>query len=129
MVRLGVGIYGISGVDQDKLKPVAYFRCPIVQIKTLTDSDGPVGYSRKGILPSGTHKIATIPVGYADGINRHFGCGSASFELHGKMVPTVGNICMCRETIFWTYFIFSFKGIFRRLNISGTILPPIMSWP
>ena len=94
MVRLGVGIYGISGVDQDKLKPVAFFRCPIVQIKTLTDSDGPVGYSRKGILPSGTHKIATIPVGYADGINRHFGCGSASFELHGKMVPTVGNICM-----------------------------------
>jgi alanine racemase len=94
MVRLGVGIYGISGVDQGKLMPVAYFRCPIVQIKDLSSEDGPVGYSRKGILSPGDHKIATIPLGYADGINRHFGCGNVSFELNGKMAPTVGNICM-----------------------------------
>lgn len=94
MVRLGVGIYGISTTAQDKLSTVAYFRCPILQIKTLTPEDGPIGYSRHGILTPGAHRIATIPVGYADGINRHFGCGNASFELNGKMAPTIGNICM-----------------------------------
>jgi alanine racemase len=39
-------------------------------------------------------KIATIPLGYADGVNRHLGRGSASFSLNGKRVPTIGNICM-----------------------------------
>ena len=29
-----------------------------------------------------------------DGINRHLGCGNASFEVNGKMAPTIGNICM-----------------------------------
>ncbi|MCI2082428.1 MAG: alanine racemase [Bacteroidales bacterium] len=94
MVRLGIGIYGISDVAQDKLSTVTYLRCPIIQIKTLTGEDGPVGYDRKGILPPGIHKTATIPLGYADGINRHFGCGKACFELNGKLVPTIGNICM-----------------------------------
>ena len=39
-------------------------------------------------------RIATIPVGYADGIDRHLGCGDASFALNGHRVPTIGNICM-----------------------------------
>lgn len=38
--------------------------------------------------------IATIPVGYADGIDRHLGCGAASFSVNGHRVPTIGNICM-----------------------------------
>ena len=44
-------------------------------------------------MPTGT-VIATIPVGYADGIDRHLGCGHASFSLNGHRVPTIGNICM-----------------------------------
>jgi Alr-MurF fusion protein len=95
MVRLGIGIYGISTLNSSYLKNSAYFRCPILQIKELQPGDGTVSYGRYGTLrENGITRIATIPVGYADGINRHFGRGGASFELNGALVPTIGNICM-----------------------------------
>lgn len=94
MVRLGIGIYGISAVDQNAMKPAAYLRCPILQIKELSAEDGTVGYGRHGKLGPGVKRTATICVGYADGINRHLGRGNASFEVNGKLAPTIGNICM-----------------------------------
>lgn len=94
MVRLGIGIYGISFVDRTILRPSSYYRCPIVQVNELAPSEGTVGYGRHGQLGPGIKKIATLPVGYADGINRHFGNGKVSFEVNGKMAPTIGNICM-----------------------------------
>ena len=94
MVRLGIGIYGISALPRVKLAPVASLKCKILQIKHLKPEDGTVGYGRHGkIAPEGT-VTATIPVGYADGIDRLLGCGRASFLLNGKRVPTIGNICM-----------------------------------
>ena len=94
MVRLGVGIYGISSLPDVRLKPVASLKVKILQIKTLGPEDGAIGYGQHGhIAPSGT-TIATIPVGYADGIDRHLGRGQASFNLNGHRVPTIGNICM-----------------------------------
>ena len=94
MVRLGIGIYGISALPGVKLAPVASLKCKILQIKHLKPEDGTVGYGRHGkIAPDGT-VTATIPVGYADGIDRLLGCGRASFLLNGKRVPTIGNICM-----------------------------------
>ena len=94
MVRLGIGIYGISALPGVKLSPVASLKCKILQIKHLRPEDGTIGYGRHGqIAPEGT-VIATIPVGYADGIDRHLGCGKASFSLNGHRVPTIGNICM-----------------------------------
>ena len=94
MVRLGIGIYGISALPGVKLSPVASLKCKILQIKHLRPEDGTIGYGRHGqIAPEGT-VIATIPVGYADGIDRHLGCGRASFSLNGHRVPTIGNICM-----------------------------------
>ncbi len=94
MVRLGIGIYGISAIPGRKLSPVASLKCKILQIKHLNPGDGTIGYGRHGhIAPEGT-VIATIPVGYADGIDRHLGCGHASFSLNGHRVPTIGNICM-----------------------------------
>lgn len=94
MVRLGIGIYGISALPGVKLFPVASLKCKILQIKHLRPKDGTIGYGRHGqIAPEGT-VIATIPVGYADGIDRHLGCGKASFSLNGHRVPTIGNICM-----------------------------------
>ncbi len=94
MVRLGIGIYGISALPGVKLSPVASLKCKILQIKHLRPKDGTIGYGRHGqIAPEGT-VIATIPVGYADGIDRHLGCGKASFSLNGHRVPTIGNICM-----------------------------------
>lgn len=94
MARLGIGIYGISFVDNKNMKPSAYYRCPIVQIKTLGPNDGTVGYGRHGKLGPGVKTIATIPVGYADGINRHLSRGAVSFEVNGKLAPTIGNVCM-----------------------------------
>ena len=94
MVRLGIGIYGVSAVPGVKLWPVASFKCKILQIKKLSPSDGAIGYGRWGkIAPEGT-VTATIPVGYADGLDRHLGRGRCSFLLNGKRVPTIGNICM-----------------------------------
>lgn len=94
MVRLGIGIYGISALPGVKLSPVASLKCKILQIKNLRPEDGTIGYGRHGMIaPEGT-TIATIPVGYADGIDRHLGCGRASFSLNGHRVPTIGNICM-----------------------------------
>ncbi len=94
MVRLGIGIYGISALGDVKLRPVASLKCKVLQIKSLHPEDGTIGYGRWGkIAPCGT-QIATIPVGYADGIDRHLGRGRASFNLNGHRVKTIGNICM-----------------------------------
>lgn len=94
MVRLGIGIYGISAIGSDDLKPAAYFRAPIIQINELNREDGTVGYGRHGKLGEDKRKIATIPAGYADGVNRHLGRGAISFEVNGVLCPTIGNICM-----------------------------------
>ena len=94
MVRLGIGIYGVSVLDDVKLSPAASFKCKVLQIKHLKQSDGTIGYGRHGrISPEGT-VIATIPVGYADGVDRHLSRGKASFMLNGHRVPTIGNVCM-----------------------------------
>ena len=92
MVRLGIGIYGVSAVPGKKLTPVASLKCKVLQVKQLGPGDT-VGYGRWGRAREGT-VIATIPVGYADGIDRHLGRGAASFSLNGQRVPTIGNICM-----------------------------------
>ena len=94
MVRLGIGIYGVSAIPGNRLSPVASFKCKVLQVKTLKPSDGTIGYGRHGkIAPEGT-VIATIPVGYADGVDRHLSCGKGSFTVKGHKVPTIGNICM-----------------------------------
>ncbi len=94
MVRLGIGIYGLSPFSAAELKPVAHFKCKILQIKTLKEGDGAIGYCRNGKIAKAGTVIATIPVGYADGIDRRLGNGNFAFELNGQLVPTIGNICM-----------------------------------
>jgi len=94
MVRLGIGIYGVSAIPGNHLSPVASFKCKVLQVKNLAPGDGTIGYGRQGkIAPEGT-VIATIPVGYADGVDRHLSCGKACFSINGHRVPTIGNICM-----------------------------------
>ena len=94
MVRLGIGIYGVSAIPGNELAPVASFKCKVLQVKTVAPSDGTIGYGRHGkIAPEGT-TIATIPVGYADGVDRHLSCGKGRFSINGHRVPTIGNICM-----------------------------------
>ena len=94
MVRLGIGIYGVSALTETNLCPVASFKCKVLQVKRLSPEDGTIGYGRHGkIAPEGT-VIATIPVGYADGVDRHLSRGNGYFTINGHRVPTIGNICM-----------------------------------
>ena len=94
MVRLGVGIYGISALEDVKLKPVATLKAKVVQVKKLNPEDGPVGYNLKGIVKKEGTEVAVIPLGYADGIDRRLGMGAATFSVKGKRAPTLGIICM-----------------------------------
>ena len=95
MVRLGIGLYGVptlgKGYD-DKLRPVSALHSVIIQIRDW-EPGTTVGYGRHGVLRRQS-RIATIPIGYADGFNRHLGCGKGEVWINGKRVPTVGNICM-----------------------------------
>ncbi len=92
MVRLGIGLYGISSTDSGKLRPVSTLKSTILQIKTVQPGES-VGYGRRG-MPKKTSLIAVVPVGYADGLNRRMGNGTGKFLVRGKPAPTVGNICM-----------------------------------
>ncbi|MCD8071621.1 MAG: alanine racemase [Alistipes sp.] len=91
MVRLGIGLYGV-GVEGLGLKEVSRLKTRIVQIKRLGDGDT-VGYGRAGRADAGT-VIATLPVGYADGIDRRLGEGRWQVAIDGKSAPTIGRICM-----------------------------------
>ena len=92
MVRLGIGLYGVSSVDQAKLQSVSTLKTHVIQVKHLKAGET-VGYNRKGII-SKPSTIATIPIGYADGLDRKLSNGNGSFLLNGKLVPTIGNISM-----------------------------------
>ena len=94
MVRLGIGIYGVSALPGVTLDPVASLKVKVLQIKQLDPSDGTIGYGRRGHIAEGGTTIATIPCGYADGLDRHLGNGAASFSVNGHRAPTIGNICM-----------------------------------
>lgn len=95
MVRLGIGLYGIPVLPEglhDNLRPVSSLHSVIISIKEW-DEGTTIGYSRRGVL-SRKSRIATIPIGYADGIDRHLGNGCTSMFVNGYRCPTVGNICM-----------------------------------
>ena len=94
MVRLGIGIYGVSVIPGRHLAPVASFKCKVLQVKSLKPGDGTIGYGRRGQIAEEGTVIATIPVGYADGLDRHLSCGRGCFSVNGHKVPTIGNICM-----------------------------------
>ncbi len=92
MVRLGIGLYGVSNKFQNKVENVSTFKSKIVQIKNIMPGET-IGYGRKGKAIKMT-KIATIPIGYADGLDRKLSNGNWHFLVNGKYAPTIGNICM-----------------------------------
>ncbi len=93
MVRLGIGLYGIdsSGL-QDQLQVVNTLKATISQIKELPAGET-VGYNRNGPV-SRASRIATISIGYADGLLRLAGNGRYAVLVHRQKAPTIGNICM-----------------------------------
>ncbi|MDY6801063.1 MAG: bifunctional UDP-N-acetylmuramoyl-tripeptide:D-alanyl-D-alanine ligase/alanine racemase [Bacteroidota bacterium] len=92
MVRLGIGLYGISATNQEKLATVSTLKSTVIQTKQVV-KDETIGYSRKARAQNDM-TIAIVPVGYADGLNRRLGNGRGKLFINGFFVPIVGNICM-----------------------------------
>lgn len=94
MVRLGIGLYGISNDpdEQPNLENVGTLKSIISQIRTI-DTGESVGYGRRFIATK-TTKVATIPIGYADGISRHWGNGVGHVTIHNQKATIIGSICM-----------------------------------
>ena len=94
MVRLGIGLYGISNdeEEQKELENVGTLKSVISQIRTI-DKGESVGYGRRFIADRST-RVATIPIGYADGIRRSWGNGVGYVTINGKQAKIIGSICM-----------------------------------
>lgn len=100
MVRLGLGLYGINPVDNEKssnreiakLSNVSTLRTTILQIHNVKAGES-IGYSRKTVLERNS-RIASLPIGYADGLNRLLGNRKGFCLVSGMAAEYVGNICM-----------------------------------
>ncbi len=92
MVRLGLGLYGINARNNHILNNVATLKTTILQIREVPKGDS-IGYSRRTILDRNS-RIAAIPIGYADGLNRHLGNRGCYCLVNGQKAYYVGNICM-----------------------------------
>ena len=92
MVRLGLGLYGVDPIDNRQLHNVATLRTTILQIREVPAGDT-VGYSRRTQLTRRS-RIAALPIGYADGLNRHLGNRGGYCLVNGQRADYVGNICM-----------------------------------
>lgn len=94
MVRLGIGIYGVGNAieEQNALENVSTLKSVISQIRTVEANES-IGYSRKFIVKK-QMEIATIPIGYADGIRRAWGNEKGYVLINNQKATIVGNICM-----------------------------------
>ena len=94
MVRLGIGLYGISPLpdEQENIQNVSTLRSIISQIKIIKKGET-IGYNRAGKAENDI-TVATIPIGYADGLSRALSNGRGHLMVSGKLVPVVGNVCM-----------------------------------
>ena len=95
MCRLGIGLYGVEPYrpqENQALQPVSTLKTTILQIRNVP-KDETVGYSRKGILTRDS-RIAAIPIGYADGLDRLLGNRRGYCIVNGQKAEYVGNICM-----------------------------------
>lgn len=94
MVRLGIGIYGVgnSKEEQLSLENTSVLKSIISQIRTVNENES-IGYNRKFMLKK-QMQIATIPVGYADGIRRAWGNEKGYVMINNQKATILGNICM-----------------------------------
>lgn len=94
MVRLGIGMYGIGFNQKEKqhLENISSLKTKISQIKNVKKGET-IGYNRRGIALKDM-KIATIPIGYADGFSRKLSNGNFAVFVHKNACKTIGNVCM-----------------------------------
>lgn len=94
MVRLGIGLHGIGADARQtgQLRHAASLRTVIAQIKRVP-AGSTVGYGRRGVA-QGDRVIATVPMGYADGLSRRLSNGTGRFWVNGHAAPIIGTVCM-----------------------------------
>lgn len=92
MVRLGIGLYGVSASGIKGLRNVSTLRTTILQIQNVPSGDS-IGYSRRTYVQRDS-RIAIIPIGYADGLDRHLSNRGGDVFINGHRCPILGNICM-----------------------------------
>ena len=92
MCRLGLGLYGVNPRNNDMIHNVSTLKTTILQLRHVKAGDS-IGYSRRTILERDS-VIGAIPIGYADGLNRHLGNRHGYCLVNGQKAEYVGNICM-----------------------------------
>lgn len=94
MVRLGIGLYGVGNDEKEmtKLQNVSTLKTRIMQVKEIGVKES-VGYGRKFRSERKT-RVATVPIGYADGLHRSWGNGVGYVLVHGQKATIIGSICM-----------------------------------
>ncbi len=92
MCRLGLGLYGINPLDNSTINNVATLSTVVLQLRSV-EAHQSVGYGRKTIMERAS-RIAVLPIGYADGVNRRLGNRAAYCIINGQKAYYVGNICM-----------------------------------
>jgi alanine racemase len=92
MARLGIGLYGFGPGKIEDLRNVVTLKSYISHIKPVPGFET-IGYGRVGMVKRDS-RIGVVPVGYADGLNRHLSNGVGKMMVNGRLAPIVGNICM-----------------------------------
>ncbi len=92
MCRLGLGLYGINPRNNEVINNVSTLKTTILQLRQVKAGES-IGYSRRTVLDKDS-LIAAIPIGYADGLNRHLGNRHGYCLVNGQKAQYVGNICM-----------------------------------
>ena len=94
MVRLGIGLYGVDSAHEHQLQlqTVCTLKTTIAQLRWINAGET-VGYNRRGKVDK-KELIATLRIGYADGVSRRLSNGVGSVWIKGKLAPIIGNVCM-----------------------------------
>ena len=92
MVRLGIGLYGSHATLSSRLRPVARLVTTIARIQRIAPGET-VGYGRSWTADRPT-RVATLSIGYADGLDRRLSNGRGHVWIHGRLVPVIGTVCM-----------------------------------
>ncbi len=92
MVRLGIGLYGVSASENKEVRSISRLKTSVSQIQHIAAGET-VGYGRKGVVSTDS-EIAVLPIGYADGYDRRLSNGVGKVYVKGQIAPVIGNICM-----------------------------------
>jgi len=94
MVRCGIGLYGFGNAPKEdaQLKPIATLKSVISQIHFIKPNES-VGYNR-AYKAKGYEKTATVAIGHADGLARHYGNEKGYVYINNRKAPIIGNVCM-----------------------------------